>query len=119
MLEKIRNELVPDAGSVTANLVKMNIYEEGGHFGSHLDTPRSETHFGSLVVCLPSYHAGGELKVTHAGVHRTVDWGSQIEKLPCYEWEKDYKERRDKIPHHLLPICRTPFPPCVRNGFAF
>ena len=55
---------------MSANLVKMNIYEEGGHFGSHLDTPRSETHFGSLVVCLPSYHQGGELKVTHAGVRQ-------------------------------------------------
>eukprot|EP00966_Prymnesium_polylepis_P143719 3317764-Prymnesium_polylepis.1 len=53
VLEKIRSELVPDSAAVTAKLHKVNVYEKGGHFADHRDTPRSETHFGSLVVLLP------------------------------------------------------------------
>ena len=45
--------MVPDAKAVRAELLKLNIYGEGGHFVSHRDTPASRDMFGSLVVCLP------------------------------------------------------------------
>ncbi len=61
VLEKVRAELVPDATSISAKLHKVNVYEKGGFFAEHRDTPRSDTHFGSLVVLLPSYHKGGAL----------------------------------------------------------
>ena len=63
VLETIRSDLVPDAGVVTARFHKMNIYETGGFFADHKDTPRSELHFGSLVVCLPCSFEGGALSV--------------------------------------------------------
>lgn len=34
-------------------------------FKPHVDTPRSELQFGSLVVCLPTAHKGGQLVVQH------------------------------------------------------
>ncbi len=74
VLEQVRSELVPDARSITAKLHKINIYEKGGFFADHKDTPRSETHFGSLVLLLPIYHQGGELSVDHAGVSKRFDW---------------------------------------------
>lgn len=44
---------------VVTDLYKLNIYA-GSHdlFRPHVDTPRSETQFGSLVICLPSPHEG-------------------------------------------------------------
>ena len=53
ILEKVRSELVPDAGKITAKLHKINIYEKGGFFADHKDTPRSETHFGTLPADWP------------------------------------------------------------------
>ena len=83
-LEKVRAELVPDAGGVTAKLHKVNIYEKGGHFADHRDTPRSDTHFGSLVVLLPAFHSGGALSVDHAGERKVVDWGRTGDWEPRY-----------------------------------
>ena len=86
VLEKIRSELVPDAGSITAKLHKVNIYEKNGHFAEHRDTPRSETHFGSLVILLPAYHSGGALSVDHAGQRKVLDWGKSGDWAPRYHY---------------------------------
>ena len=76
ILEKVRSELVPDARAITAKLHKINVYEKGGFFADHKDTPRSETHFGSLVLLLPAYHAGGTLSVDHGGESKRFDWAT-------------------------------------------
>jgi hypothetical protein len=41
----------------------INVYEEGGLFESHKDTPRGHEMFGTLVLCLPSLFVGGALQV--------------------------------------------------------
>ncbi|KAK3361121.1 oxidoreductase [Lasiosphaeria ovina] len=54
--------------AVKAELYKLNVYEgPSGHFHAHVDTPRSRSQFGSLVVCLPAAHEGGMLEVRHNG----------------------------------------------------
>ncbi|KAF2768460.1 hypothetical protein EJ03DRAFT_343955 [Teratosphaeria nubilosa] len=54
--------------SVRAELYKLNIYSApSGKFKAHVDTPRSDAQFGSLVVCLPVAHQGGELVVRNGG----------------------------------------------------
>jgi hypothetical protein len=40
---------------------------EGSFFKSHVDTPRSENMFGSLVVVFPTPHEGGALFLRHHG----------------------------------------------------
>lgn len=45
-----------------------------GKFKSHVDTPRSPSQFGSLVVCLPLEFEGGVLEVRHKGQAVTFDW---------------------------------------------
>lgn len=47
-----------------------------GRFGVHIDTPCSRRQFGSLVVCLPVEHKGGQLKVRHEGEEMTFDWST-------------------------------------------
>ncbi|KAI9776050.1 MAG: hypothetical protein M1839_000653 [Geoglossum umbratile] len=62
---------------VTAELYKLNIYSgESGKFKAHVDTPRGATQFGSLVVCLPYPHEGGQLAVRHQGLETIYDWSN-------------------------------------------
>ena len=43
---------------VHAKQYKLNLYEEGGFFKRHVDTPDPEGMFGTLLVCLPGKHRG-------------------------------------------------------------
>eukprot|EP01032_Pedospumella_encystans_P019187 gene19187-21823_t len=51
--------------NVRANLYKLLLYEEGGHFKKHRDTEKEPGMFGSLLVQLPADHEGGHLVVQH------------------------------------------------------
>ncbi|KAB5526400.1 hypothetical protein GE09DRAFT_1229243 [Coniochaeta sp. 2T2.1] len=63
--------------SVRAELYKLNIYSSpSGKFLPHVDTPRSPNQFGSLVVCLPLAHEGGQLIVRHKGRDFTFDFST-------------------------------------------
>ncbi|KAM5355088.1 hypothetical protein ACJ41O_001734 [Fusarium nematophilum] len=66
------------ARGVRAELYKLNIYSgPSGKFKAHVDTPRSDLQMGSLVVCLPVEHKGGQLVVRHGGRQVVFDWASQ------------------------------------------
>ncbi|KAI9774057.1 MAG: hypothetical protein M1840_005150 [Geoglossum simile] len=62
---------------VVAELYKLNIYPgPSGKFKAHVDTPRGAAQFGSLVVCLPCPHKGGQLVIRHQR-HETIhDWSN-------------------------------------------
>ncbi|KAL6043448.1 Fe2OG dioxygenase domain-containing protein [Balamuthia mandrillaris] len=66
ILDKVKGILCPKSKKIRAELYKLNIYPTGGHFKAHVDTPRGDGMFGSLVVCLPTAFQGGELVVRHA-----------------------------------------------------
>ncbi|MCW5969150.1 MAG: hypothetical protein KIT57_11600 [Blastocatellales bacterium] len=81
ILEQIRRELTPQLSDApTAELYNLNIYETGGHFAPHKDTPRGSDMFGTLVVCLPSQFSNGAFVLRHRGVFQTYDWGDAIRK---------------------------------------
>jgi len=65
-------------GNFLLQLQKLNIYNTGGHFDSHVDTPTGDpAHFvGTCVVCLPHQHTGGALKVSHSGKEIVFDFGT-------------------------------------------
>lgn len=80
ILKQIQRELVPhDPNLISAELYTANVYTRGGHFDRHKDTPRGADMFGTLVVCLPSQFSGGELALSHRGIVRKFDWGSEIQ----------------------------------------
>ncbi|KAI0311610.1 hypothetical protein OF83DRAFT_1150151 [Amylostereum chailletii] len=58
---------------IKLELYKLNIYGEGSFFKSHVDTPRSESMFGSLVLIFPTKHEGGSLVFRHGGKEWTFD----------------------------------------------
>ncbi|RSM00093.1 hypothetical protein CEP52_009324 [Fusarium oligoseptatum] len=61
---------------VRAEMYKLNVYSgPSGKFKAHVDTPRSDRQMGSLVVCLPVAHQGGQLVVRHRHNQVKFDWG--------------------------------------------
>lgn len=62
-----------DAGTVSAELYKMLVCDEGGFFLAHRDTEKTEGMFGTLVLTLPSVYTGGALRIKHAGREVTVE----------------------------------------------
>lgn len=58
---------------VAAELCKLLIYDQGSHFVSHRDTEKAPGMFATLIITLPSLHAGGELLVRHKGREVRLD----------------------------------------------
>ena len=83
--------------SIRAELCKLNVYSTGGHFKSHVDTPRFGDMFGSLVVCLPSQFAGGALVTRHQGREVTFDWSSASSTT---HWAAFFSD----VEHEVLPV---------------
>ncbi|OAL43424.1 hypothetical protein IQ07DRAFT_579984 [Pyrenochaeta sp. DS3sAY3a] len=86
--------------SIRAELYKLNVYSApSGKFKAHVDTPRSETQVGSLVVCLPLSHEGGQLVVRHAGNEIEFDWSdSGNEKKPSrISWAAFYSDCEHEV----------------------
>jgi len=66
VVKSVRKELGVGR-SVKAELYKLLLYERGAMFKAHQDSEKVPGMFGTLVICLPSKHEGGEVHLTHAG----------------------------------------------------
>lgn len=85
-------------GAIRAELYKLNIYAgPSGRFKAHVDTPRSAEQIGSLVVCLPSIHEGGQLEVRHEGQTVNFDWGMPETARPEIQWAAFYSDCEHEV----------------------
>ncbi|KAK5662548.1 hypothetical protein OQA88_8460 [Cercophora sp. LCS_1] len=82
-------------GQVNAELYKMLIYEKGAMFKPHTDTEKIPGMFGTLVICLPSAHQGGDLVLKHGGVTKTFKSSEMQPSTFC--WFSD-------VSHEVLPV---------------
>lgn len=81
-----------------AELYKLNVYSgPSGHFKAHVDTPRSNEQIGSLVVCLPSAHQGGQLDVRHQGQSMRFDWSMPETARPEIQWAAFYSDCEHEV----------------------
>ncbi|KAH7360852.1 hypothetical protein BKA65DRAFT_547562 [Rhexocercosporidium sp. MPI-PUGE-AT-0058] len=93
---------------VRAELYKLNVYSgPSGMFKKHVDTPRGATQFGSLVVCLPCAHEGGQLLISHEEHVSIFDWSttyssssSAPEDGNSLKWCAFYSD----CEHEVLPV---------------
>ena len=100
ILQEIQS-IVPTVVGLRAELYKLNIYALGGFFKAHLDTPRSEKMFGSLVVCLPTQFTGGELIVRHHKEEIKYDWSSTAsDTSSTLHWAAFFSD----VEHEVLPV---------------
>lgn len=75
--------------------MRIQVYSSpSGKFKPHVDTPRGSTQFGSLVVCLPLEHEGGQLQVRHKGKEVTYDWGSHQDQI---SWAAFYSDCEHEV----------------------
>jgi hypothetical protein len=74
-----------DRLGIQANLYKMLIYEEGGHFLKHRDTEKERNMFGTLIIQLPTSEGftGGEFTVTHQGTTKTLNLSARSDNEFC------------------------------------
>ncbi|KNG90844.1 hypothetical protein ANOM_000988 [Aspergillus nomiae NRRL 13137] len=94
MLTEATNTL--GSRKIYAELYKMNIYSgPSGLFRSHVDTPRSQTQVGSLVVCLPARFKGGNLLVRHQDREVDFDWAAGSEA--SIQWAAFYSDCEHEI----------------------
>ncbi|KAJ3191321.1 hypothetical protein HK101_007882 [Irineochytrium annulatum] len=101
LLAEIVESLARKDCEVVPQLYKLNVYGPGGHFKAHVDTPRGASMFGSLVVCLPSNHTGGQLILTQDGKRKVFDWGEEDSKSPgLVRWAAFYSD----VQHEILPV---------------
>lgn len=104
LLEIIEKILAPPLDSeekftsrrIEAELYKLNVYSgPSGLFQKHVDTPRSKSQIGSLVVCLPSAFKGGNLIVRHKGKEIDFDWEHQ--SADVIQWAAFYSDCEHEI----------------------
>ena len=61
---------------IRADLFKLLVYREGGHFRFHQDTEKAPGMFASLIVQLPARCRGGSLVCRFADKNHTFDFGN-------------------------------------------
>ncbi|KAI9372949.1 hypothetical protein BJX61DRAFT_542237 [Aspergillus egyptiacus] len=89
---------------VQAELYKLLVYDEGAFFLPHQDSEKAPGMFGTLVVCLPSKHEGGEVVATHRGDSRVFNSSATS------EFEYSYAAWYSDVKHGVKPVtsgCRV------------
>ena len=72
IIDRVREELGLGRRKLAAHLYKLLLYEEGGFFLPHRDGEKLDRMVATLVIGLPSVHAGGELIVSHDGTEHEI-----------------------------------------------
>jgi hypothetical protein len=97
----LADKAVTDIGvqvNATAQPYKLLLYEEGAFFKAHRDTEKVPGMFGTLVVCLPSEHTGGEVHLKHNQKQQVLQTSeSSAHELSALAWYSD-------VQHEIKPV---------------
>lgn len=100
-LDSLVGQAVKDLGvqvETRAQLYKLLLYEEGAFFKAHKDSEKVPGMFGTLVICLPSEHTGGEVYLVHDKKKRTLETApSSAFDISMLAWYSD-------VSHEVRPI---------------
>lgn len=84
--------------NVRADLYKLLLYEEGSFFKKHKDSEKAPGMVGTLVICLPAKHEGGDVRLSHVGRDRVIATGqSSAFKLTALAWFSD-------VTHEIMQV---------------
>ncbi|KIW68644.1 hypothetical protein PV04_04573 [Phialophora macrospora] len=100
IVSKIHGELLLDIelDSCSAELYKLLLYEPGAFFKAHKDSEKAPGMFGTLVICLPSAHEGGELILNFNGATKSIQTASSSALAMSYAaWYAD-------VLHEVKPV---------------
>ncbi|KAJ9616980.1 hypothetical protein H2200_000701 [Cladophialophora chaetospira] len=103
-LNKITNDvyegLLLDVGleNIDVHLYKLLLYEEGAFFKPHKDSEKVPGMFGTLAICLPCSHDGGELILNFNGETKSIETASTSDSSISYAaWYAD-------VLHEVKPV---------------
>jgi hypothetical protein len=100
-VDTLAQKAIKDLGvqvSALAQPYKLMLYETGAFSKAHLDTKKVLGNFGTLVICLPSEHTGGEVAHVHGKEKRVLETASNSAfGLSALAWYSD-------ISHATLPV---------------
>jgi predicted 2-oxoglutarate/Fe(II)-dependent dioxygenase YbiX len=82
--DQIGNDLGLSGCNIGVEPYKLLVYEAGSFFASHRDTEKIPNMFATLVVNLPSEHAGGELLISHAGQSQSYSFADSSLFAPSF-----------------------------------
>ena len=99
VLECVQRALGASMPPLRATLGKANVYGPGDFFHAHADTLRCDTMVGTLVVCLPCAHTGGDLVLRHDGVTERTAWGTEAGSGKV-QWAAFYSD----VLHEVEPV---------------
>lgn len=75
VVKDVERDLGLEAQKLQPHLYELLLYEKGSFFLPHQDGEKIDRMVATLVIALPSSHAGGELVVRHEEREVTVDFG--------------------------------------------
>lgn len=84
--------------SCRAKRYKLLLYEEGAFFNPHQDSEKVPSMFGTLIVCLPSEHSGGQVRLIHGGKERV------LETAPTSSFDISTLAWYSDVQHEVNPI---------------
>ena len=97
--EYIEDTLTPGR-SIRLDRYKLNVYSKGGFFRPHVDSPSGHDMIGTLVLCLPSPHKGGELCINHDGLQHVFDFSQESSDSNRVQWAAFYSD----CIHEVKPV---------------
>ncbi|KAF9053209.1 hypothetical protein BJ165DRAFT_1446302 [Panaeolus papilionaceus] len=89
---------------VRVELYKLNVYGPGSFFKPHVDTPRGDDMFGSLVVVLPTKHEGGTLIFRHGEKEWTFDSAKAVEPSDSTSLKAGFAIFYSDVEHEVTPV---------------
>ncbi|KAF2865412.1 hypothetical protein BDV95DRAFT_612563 [Massariosphaeria phaeospora] len=100
-LDSIVKRVVEDLGvqvATRAERYKLLLYEEGAFFKTHKDSEKTPGMFATLVICLPSEHSGGQVRLIHGKKSKMLETAS----TSCFDistlaWYSD-------VQHEVQPV---------------
>ncbi|KAI0262426.1 hypothetical protein BC834DRAFT_387723 [Gloeopeniophorella convolvens] len=93
----------PDSSrKIRIELYKLNVYDKDAFFKAHVDTPRSEKMFGSLVLVFPTPHEGGTLLLRHRGEEWAFNSAAELARAPACSL--GYVVLFSDIEHEVTPV---------------
>ncbi|WAQ80842.1 hypothetical protein PtA15_1A180 [Puccinia triticina] len=82
-------------GPIRLNFHRMMIFGKGAMSTPQTDIQRTRGMFGTLMICLPSAHEGGEVRVEHNGESMVLGGSDASQSFSC--WYSD-------VTHEILPV---------------
>jgi hypothetical protein len=88
--------------NVDLKLSRLSIYSTGGFFLPHIDVDHdiSGRYVGTLVVCLPSEHSGGELIIRNDGREKEFNFAPHSNDPSIIQFAAFHKD----CEHEVLPV---------------